>query len=648
MCGIHGILNLTASAALDPVLAERMGSISTHRGPDDSGMYAEPGLLLAMRRLSIIDVAGGHQPLHTADGSVQLVCNGEIYNFRELRRGLEERGHRFATHSDCEVLVHAYREQGDSMVGQLDGMFGFALWDATRRRLVIGRDRLGIKPVYWCIEGGRLYFASEVKSILAVLPRRPGIDTQSLEELLYLGYVSAPRTLFSGIQKLLPGHLLIAEAGEVSSRPFWQPAVASPIRDEREAGEALRATLEASVRQQMVADVPLGAFLSGGIDSSAVVAMMAGAGSGPTRTYSIGFDLGKAGAYYNELPDAALVARHFGTTHQEIIVRPDVAALLPRLIWHMDEPIADSAIITTYLVSQFARRDVTVILSGVGGDELLGGYRRYLGPHYLRHLELVPRWLRDGLLVPAARLLPSDRHGPVTNLLRYAREFITHAALPPEQQYMAYVRLFDAAGRARLLSRQSSAPFRDPIAAAFDRFPGADFVNRLMQVDMATQLPDDLLLLTDKMTMATSLECRVPLLSNAMIDLAARIPSSLKIRGAGLKHLFKAALTDVLPAETLDKRKRGFGAPMGAWIKRELRPLLHVTLSRQVVERRGLFDPAAVAEAMALHESSRRDYSDHLQCLMNLEIWSRLYLDGQSPDDVAAEIGERVKLSAAA
>lgn len=648
MCGIHGILSLDGRGTLDPGLAARMGAVTRHRGPDDEGLYATDTLLLGMRRLSIIDLSGGHQPLSSADGAIQLVCNGEIYNFRELRRELEARGARFATGSDCEVLVHLYAESGEAMVSRLDGMFGFALWDARRRRLVIGRDRLGIKPVYWAVEGGRLLFASEIKALLAVRSAPAEIDSAALDQLLYLGYVNAPLTLFKGIRKLPPGSLLVAEDGRVEVRPFWRMTAAEdPAMDAGGAREELLGVLRDSVRGQMVADVPLGAFLSGGIDSSAVVALMAGAGNGPTRTYSIGFDLGKAGAYYNELPDARRVAAHFGTEHQEIIVRPDVANLLPRLLWHMDEPLADSAIITTYLVAEFARRSVTVILSGVGGDELLGGYRRYLGPHYLRQFRAIPRWVREGCLVPMAKLLPSDRHGPVTNILRYAREFISHSALPEDQQYMAYVRLFDAAARTALLKGRAPAG-DDPLAAAFRAAGGGDFINRLMRVDFQTQLPDDLLLLTDKMTMATSLECRVPLLSNAMVDFAARVPSHLKIRGAELKHLFKASLEGVLPEETLHKRKRGFGAPMGAWLKNELKPLMQLTLSRESVERRGLFDPAVVQEAIGLHEASRRDYSDHLQLLMNLEIWCRIFLDGRAPEDVATELAGRAAGAAAA
>ncbi len=649
MCGIHGVLSLRPGTGLDPAWAARMGEVTRHRGPDDHGCYTTEGLLLGMRRLSIIDVAGGHQPLHSEDGLIQLVCNGEIYNFRELRRELEQDGYRFLTGSDCEVLVHLYARDGEAMVERLDGMFGFALWDGRRRRLLLGRDRLGIKPLYYWLDADRLVFASEAKSILTLPGIDAALDPESLDQLLYLGYVPAPRTLFRGIRKLLPGHLLVAAEGSVTTRQFWQmPRHATAAMGHEDAREALRAALQRSVTAQMVADVPLGAFLSGGIDSSAVVALMTRSASEQVKTYSIGFDLGRAGAYYNELPDARRVAAHFGTDHHEIIVRPDVARLLPRLLWHMDEPVADSAIITTFLVAEFARRDVTVILSGVGGDELLGGYRRYLGAHYLRRFNRIPRWVRERCLVPLARRLPSDRHGPVTNLLRYAREFIGHSTLPPEAQYMAYVRLFDAQARARLSLTGTARSDHDPLQAAFDRATGSDAVNRLMQVDLETQLPDDLLLLTDKMTMAASLECRVPLLGNELLDLSLQLPAALKMPGGRLKHLFKSAVADLLPAATLEKSKRGFGAPMGAWLKRELRPVMRAVLSQQALERRGLFRPGEVGEVMALHEASRQDYSDHLQCLMNIEIWCRIFLDGRSHEDVAAELADLTRGAAAA
>ena len=399
MCGIYGMLHLDGSPAMAEALLP-MDRITVHRGPDDQGAHADGPLAFGMRRLSIIDVEGGHQPLTNEDRTLWLVANGEIYNYRALRRELQARGHRFGTGSDCETILHLYEEHGDEFVEHLNGMFAFALWDARRRRLLVGRDRLGIKPVYLYRDAKRLIFASEAKAILALPGAEPALDAAALSSYLALGYVPAPQSIFRGVRKLPPATLLIAEGDRVLERRYWRvPNDVDRELSEDEWVDRVRARLEESVRMQMVSDVPIGAFLSGGIDSSAVVAFMAAHSERPVKTYAIGFEGGGAEAYYNELPFAQQVAELFKTDHHEILVRPDTVSLLPRLLWHMDEPIADTAFITTYLVSEFARRDVTVILSGVGGDELFGGYRRYLGTHYQARFGRLPspfgaRWWR--------------------------------------------------------------------------------------------------------------------------------------------------------------------------------------------------------------------------------------------------------------
>ena len=425
-------------------------------------------------------------------------------------------------------------------------------------------------------------------------------------------------------------------------RAYWQLAAeeGASVRGESEWTEAVRARMEAAVVEQMVSDVPLGAFLSGGIDSSAVVAFMARHSDRPVKTYSIGFGDSAGGAYYNELPYARSVAQRFATEHHEIEVAPDVAALLPRLLWHLDEPVADSAFVTTYLVAEFARRDVTVILCGVGGDELFGGYRRYLGPYFDRYYSRLPQWLRRGVLAPLARRLPSDRHSPLMNLSRYARSYILADELDFEQRYRRYVQVFEPAAAQSLLGAAAAGAPPDALARARAATSGGEPLYRLFAADLATQLPDDLLMLTDRMTMATSLECRVPLLDTQLVDLAARMPARLKINGRELKHVMKRALADVLPAEILYRRKRGFGAPIGAWLKRELRPLLRGVLAREAVERRGLFDWRAIDETIRLHESNRADHTDHLLALINLELWCRMYIDGERHEDVAESLRE--------
>lgn len=636
MCGIHGLLSFRGDTP-DRSLLHRMGAITTHRGPDDEGCYIGAGVALGMRRLSIIDLAGGHQPIANEDETLWLVCNGEIYNFRELSERLRAAGHVFRTGSDVEVILHLYEDYGDACVEHLHGMFGFALWDVRRQRLLIGRDRLGIKPLYYLHDAGRVVFASEAKAILAI-SGSAALDPVGVEQYLCLGYVPTPYSIFAGIRKLPPASVLVAEKGSIVIRSYWRcPSKQDHAVSEREWNARLLEQLERAVAAQMVADVPLGAFLSGGIDSSCVVALMARHSDQPIKTYAIGFDTGTAGEYYNELPYARQVAALFGTEHKEIIVKPDVAGLLPKLLWHMDEPIADSALITTYLVAEFAQRDVKVILSGVGGDELFGGYRRYLGEYYGQYYHRLPAWLRHNVMLPLARRLPADRHSPLLNLSRYARSFILSAERPWQERYRAYVEVFGRERLAQLLRRPITGQ-ADALTAAFGNADGTDALSRQIQVDLMTQMPDDLLLLTDKMTMATSIECRVPLLDESLVELAAIMPSSYKIRGRTLKYGLKQALKGLLPDEILHRRKRGFGAPMGAWLKHELAPLLRHVLSRESIERRGLLHWDAVRELIAQHEANREDHTDHLLSLLNLELWSRLYLDGVTPADLSQQI----------
>jgi len=636
MCGIHGIYRFDGQR-VEPAQLGAMGDVTAHRGPDDEGRHIAPDgrCGIAMRRLSIIDLAGGHQPISNADGSLWVVCNGEIYNFRELRNELQARGYRFKTGSDSEVLLHLYHAMGDDFVQRLDGMFDFALWDQRRQRLLIGRDHLGVKPLYVHQSATLLAFATEAKALLTLPGMSAELDRDALGDYLHLGYVPAPRSMLKGIRKLPPATLLAVENGQVRQWRYWRlPARVEHRVSEAEWVERVRGGIERAVQRQMVSDVPIGAFLSGGVDSSAVVAFMQKHSGQPVRSYAIGFEGGAAEQFYNELPYARRVATLFGTEHQEIVVKPDIVGLLPQLLWHMDEPVSDSAFVTTYLVSEFARRDVKVILSGVGGDELFGGYRRYLGGHYARQVRRLPDWsLR--LLSGAAGWLPSDRHSRLHNTLRLARGFLASATLAPDERYRQYLQVLDR-DTVRALTR--GAGRGDALAAAFAAAGTDDELNRLFAVDAETQLPDDLLLLTDKMSMAVSLECRVPLLDRELVELAATIPAAHKVKGGRLKHLMKRALADVLPPDILERQKRGFGTPMGAWLKRDLAPVLRGLLAPEAVSRRGLFDPAVVSRLVADHAAARIDGTDALLALMNLEIWSRMVLDRRSPQDVTAEL----------
>lgn len=636
MCGIYGILHLDGSPA-DPGMVAAMGAVTRHRGPDDEGWHRDGSCVIGMRRLSIIDLAGGHQPFESEDGKLWLVCNGEVYNFRELRRELEAAGHAFRSASDCEVILHAYEEWGDAFVHRLNGMYNFALWDGRRRRLLLGRDRIGVKPLYWRLDGQRFAFATEAKALLDLPGVTPQVDRVALASYLNLGYVSAPRSMFAGISKLPAASLMSIEDGFTTLRRYWSaPERIEQGIDEEEWVERIRTGIERSVRMQMVSDVPIGAFLSGGIDSSAVVASMAAATDRPVKTYAIGFGGSAADDFYNELPYARRVAELFGTDHHEIIVKPDVVALLPRLLWHLDEPIADTAFITTYLVSEFARRDVTVILSGVGGDELFGGYRRYLGNHYARQFARLPRFLQ-GFAKEAGRLLPADRHSRWLNVARLAKGFLESAELSFDERYRAYLQIMERSLAGRLLAGSAPADW-DPLVEAFASSRQDDACNQMLTVDMASQLPDDLLLLTDKMSMAVSLECRVPLLDHELLEMAATMPETVKIRGGVLKAAMKKALAHRLPPDILHRRKRGFGTPMGAWMKGELSVLLERLLAPESLQARGLFDPGVVGQLLADHRANRRDYTDALLSLVNFEVWARIYLDRRGHQEVTAEL----------
>ena len=654
MCGIHGLIQLDG-APVESRWLSAMGDVTAHRGPDDEGQHIDGDCGIAMRRLSIIDLAGGHQPISTADGRLTLVCNGEIYNYRELRAELQAAGHVFKTASDSEVLLHGYAMWGDEFVQRLNGMFDFALWDAARRRLLIGRDRLGVKPLYVLQDGSRLAFATEAKALLTLPGVNAELDRSVVASYLHLGYVAAPGCIFKGIRKLPPATLLAVEDGKVREWRYWRlPARIERGLSERQWIDRVRTQLEESVRMQMVSDVPIGAFLSGGVDSSAVVGFMARHSQQPIRTYAIGFSGGEAEQLYNELPYARRVAELFGTQHREILVKPDVVDLLPKLLWHMDEPIADTAFITTYLVSQFAREDVKVILSGVGGDELFGGYRRYLGEHYAQQYHRLPGWLRRSAASVAARL-PADRHSGMLNVFRLAKGFLASADMPADDRYRSYLQVLDRQTVAELLLRpelaqsllqplatqsllQPDVAQADPLALAFAGAGNEDALNRMFAIDAETQLPDDLLMLTDKMSMAVSLECRVPLLDHQLVELAAAMPTAIKVRGGRLKHVLKESLGGLLPNDILDRKKRGFGTPMGAWLKKELAPLLRRLLAPDVVQSRGLFRQSVVDRLMADHDANRIDGTDALLAMMNLEIWSRIYLDRRAPADVATEL----------
>ncbi len=625
MCGIAGIHYLANDKAVDPNLVQRMCDVITHRGPDEDGYHVEQNIGLGMRRLSIIDLSTGKQPIYNEDESLLIVFNGEIYNFKELRADLEQKGHKFRTKGDTETILHGYEEYGPQVLQRMNGMFGLAIWDRNRKRLFIARDRIGIKPIYYYLDGEKLVFGSEVKSILEDKSINRTVDQKALGYFLSYGYAPAPLTLFEGIKKLEPGHFMIVENGTVKTEKYWD------VHYNVEQGksfeyfkEKFRETLHDSIERRLISDVPLGAFLSGGMDSSAIVTMMSQITNAPVSTYSIGF--GGKDIFHNELGDAKVVADLLKTDHHEILVEPDVVDLLPKLIWHMDEPVADSSIIVSYLVSKLARETVTVILSGVGGDELFGGYRRYLGYTLNRYYQMVPGPLRKSVLPALFSKLPADRNSTLLNYLRLGKSFIDSSRLPLDQQYNNMITLFKDDLRNKLLNGTDEV-VADLYRRYFPESGSDDYLNQILYMDMKTQMVDQLLLLTDKMTMATSLEGRVPFLDHTMVEFAATIPPKYKVHGFDLRHIQRESLREILPPEIMNKKKMGFGCPIGRWVKDDLNEYIHDLLSEDTIKRRGYFNYDIIKNVMEDHYSNKADYTDNILALLTFEIWHQKYLD---------------------
>jgi asparagine synthase (glutamine-hydrolysing) len=596
-----------------------MCEVIRHRGPDDEGIHVEPGLGLGMRRLSIIDLAGGRQPIHNEIGTIRVVFNGEIYNYRELRDELERHGHLFYTSSDTETIVHAYEEWGEDAFARLRGMFGIALWDQPARTLLLARDRAGQKPLHYAERNGRLYFGSEIKSLLAADAVEPRLNAAALDHFLAFLYTPRDESIFEGIHKLPPGHYLRWRNGHVAVRQYWQIAADEPFAgSEADAVDALRTILEEAVQSHMVSDVPLGAFLSGGVDSSAVVGMMARSSSRAVKTFSIGFD----DPEFDELDHARTVARHFGTDHHEFVVKPDGLAILDDLIGHFDEPFADSSAIPTWYVSEIARRHVTVVLSGDGGDELFGGYDRYL-PH--PRVERFDRIAVPGLRAAASLAWPLLPHGA------RGKNFLRHVARDQNGRYLDSVSFFHPDERAALYAGDVRAAVgrsaERTFSRHFDRFAALPHDSRMMRVDFETYLPEDVLTKVDRMSMAHSIESRVPLLDNRVIDFAASLPARFKIRDGRRKHILKETLQSMLPGGILARRKQGFGIPLGTWFRGGLTDLFSDVLDAPRTRQRGYFESAFVGRLLREHLAGRRDHTLRLWQLLVFELWHRQYLD---------------------
>ena len=626
MCGIAGIVR-SDSQAIDEALLSRMCEAIRHRGPDDDGFYINGPVGLAMRRLSIIDLQSGQQPIHNQDRTAWIVFNGEIYNYRELRDKLEKLGHTFYTNSDTEAIIHAYDRYGADCPKHLRGMFAFAIWDERTQELFLARDRVGKKPILYSQLNGQFVFGSEFSALLLHPDISRDIDQEALDLYLSFMCVPAPRTAYRAIRKLEPGHSLRWKKGEIKIEQYWQPDFSKKIDiSEQEAGERAIEILREAVKIRLMSEVPLGAFLSGGIDSSAVVALMSEFSSAPVKTFSIGFEEQD----FSELHHARRVAEYIGADHHEFIVRPDALEVLPILVEHYGEPYADSSAIPTYYVARETRKHVTVALNGDGGDESFAGYERYAAMRLAERYHRLPAVLRDRVVQQAVGLLPSSE--TKRSRVRDVKRFLQAASLPKVERYLRWVSVFNSEGKENLYSESfrqetQNTSGGDFLAPWFARANGSGIIDAALLTDIMTYLPNDLLVKVDIATMAVSLEARSPFLDHHVMEFAASLPENLKLRGLTTKYLLKRVLKKLLPAENLTRRKMGFGVPVGHWFRNSLQPLLRETVLSQSALKRGLFKPAAVKQLVELHTRGERDFSQQLWTLLMLELWFQRFID---------------------
>lgn len=628
MCGITGKLHFDLARPIDPALIKRMNDTLIHRGPDAEGLWTKGPIGLSQRRLAIVDLSPtGEQPMCNEDGTLWITFNGEIYNHPQLRPELEARGHRYRGSSDTETILHLYEEYGRDCVKHLRGMFALALWDERTQTLLLARDRFGKKPLLYAETADGLVFASELKALLQDETVSRDLDETALHHYLSFGFIPAPQSAFRQIRKLPPAHTLTWQAGKLTIDRYWSLPFAPKWQiSEAEAAEQTLALLRDAVRVRLMSDVPLGAFLSGGIDSSAVVALMAEAMSEPVKTFSIGFD----DQSFDETPFARQVAQTFATEHHEFRVNPDAVGVLPELVWGYGEPFADSSALPSYYVAKMTRQHVTVALNGDGGDELFAGYERYVAEGLSNRYSALPGWLRKGVLTPLAQALPepAGRKNPV----RRVKNFVLAQNAPAERRYLRWLTLTDNGTKQRLYTpafaeRMAGVDSLDRLQLPLNGTVAADSLDRLLQTDLATYLPDDLLVKVDITTMLHSLEGRSPFLDHHLAEFAARLPVDYKLRGRTGKYILRRALAAILPPTILNRDKRGFAVPIDRWFRQELRTVIYGVLLDPRTLARGLFRPEALQAMLEEHASGRVNHRYRLWTLLMLELWFRTYVD---------------------
>ncbi|MBN2010331.1 asparagine synthase (glutamine-hydrolyzing) [candidate division KSB1 bacterium] len=627
MCGICGAVYVDKTQPMNAAIIHDMCQAITHRGPDDEGMWVEGNVGIGMRRLSIIDLQTGKQPISNEDDNVWIVFNGEIYNYQEIRRDLEKKGHIFKTKTDTEAIIHAYEEYGEDCPQRLNGMFAFAIWDKTKQLLFIARDRLGIKPLYYFFDHKRFVFGSELKSILQFgeIPRR--VDLQALDNFLTFEYIPAPLSIFQDIKKLPAGYSLTLRNNDIKVRNFWDVNFDINGATETTAKQDIRELLQDAVKIRLMSDVPLGAFLSGGIDSSSIVALMANVMKEPVKTFSIGFE----DSSYNELEYARLIAKRYKTDHKEFIIKPNAVELTEQLIGFLDEPFGDFSIFPTYLVSKMARDYVTVVLSGDGGDELFAGYDTYIADKLYGRYKKIPPFVRQQLMNRVLESIPptSKKKG----LVNRAKRFVEGTKLPEDLRHTRWMIFMQEAEKESLYTTdmQSGIVEKDPYKFIRHYFSNVSYckqdqTSQQLYVDIKTYLVDDILVKVDRMSMATSLEARVPFLDYRFVEMAARIPSHMKIRGRQTKYILKKAMEDLLPHDILYRGKEGFSIPIKNWLKEDLKPMMTDTLASEKIKREGFFDPAYVDSLMKEHVRGTHNHSHRLWALMVFGKWYDIYM----------------------
>ena len=630
MCGICGKLYHSRDRKVDEGLLKSMASVINHRGPDDDGIYLKGNVGLAHRRLSILDLSpAGHQPMSNEDGSIWIVFNGEIYNFLDLRDDLQKRGHTFMSKTDTETIIHLYEEKGVECVHDLRGMFAFAIWDENKKRLFCARDRAGKKPLVYAHTNDALLFASEIKSLLRDPALERNLDYSSIHHYLTYQYVPSPLSIFKSIKKLPPAHLLIYERGELTVKRYWNLSYRKKLQlsSVEEYGERFRDLFQEAVQIRLRSDVPLGAFLSGGIDSSLVVAVMSGLMNQPVKTFSIGFEE----EVYDEVKFARIIAEKYETDHHEFTVKPDAVNILPQIVWHYNEPFADSSAIPTYYVSKMTRDFVTVALNGDGGDESFAGYERYLADKLADYYRRVPSFIREGILRRAVDKFPHSTNR--RNFLRRLKRFVKGISEIPERRYVRWICFFDNEMKGDLytpsfqdLNREIDSV--DLTVKWYELSDAEKFLDRTLFVDVMSYLPEDLLVKVDIASMAHSLEARSPFLDHKVMEFAASLPVDLKLRGMQTKYLLKHTLSDIVPQEILQRKKMGFGVPLDVWFRNDLKEMAYDVLLDQKSIERGYFRKEYVLRMLDEHVAKQYDHSYRIWALLFLELWHRMFIDG--------------------